>query len=106
MNYKFMRTILFFDLPSVSKADHREYTKFIKMIKANGFVMLQESVYTKLSLNETVVNATIKELKQKLPKDGIVSVLTITENQFASIKHLLGESNTDVIINDERMVKL
>lgn len=68
--------------------------------------MLQESVYTKLSLNENVAEAAIKEVKNKLPKDGIVSVLTITEKQFTSIRHLLGEVDTDVIINDERFIKL
>lgn len=68
--------------------------------------MLQESVYTKLAMNETIVNSTLNELKQKLPKDGIISVLTITEKQFSSIEHILGEINTDVIINDERIIKL
>ena len=101
-----MRTILFFDLPSVTKAELKEYRKFVKFIKSKGFVMLQESVYTKLSLNETVVNATIRDIKAKLPRDGVVSVLTITEKQFASIQHLIGEVNTDVIISDEKVIKL
>ena len=101
-----MRTILFFDLPSVTKTELKEYRKFVKFIKSKGFVMLQESVYTKLSLNETVVNATIRDIKAKLPRDGVVSVLTITEKQFASIQHLIGEVNTDVIISDEKVIKL
>lgn len=101
-----MRIILLFDLPSVSKTDHREYTKFVKFIKSIGFVMNQESVYTKLALNETVVESSVKEIKAHLPKDGLVSVLTITENQYASIKYLLGESKTDVIMNDEKVIKL
>ena len=101
-----MRTLLFFDLPSVTKTDHREYSKFLKFIKSKGFVMMQESVYTKLSLNETIVDSTIKEIKDKLPKDGVISVLTITEKQFTSIKHLLGEINMDVIISDDKVVKL
>lgn len=101
-----MRTILFFDLPSVTKADIRDYRKFVKFIKSKGFVMMQESVYTKLSLNETVVESTLKEIKNKLPSDGVVSVLTITEKQFASIRHLLGELEMDVIVNDDRIIKL
>lgn len=68
--------------------------------------MLQESIYTKLALNETAVEATIREMKSNLPKDGIVSVLTVTEKQFASIQHLLGEVNTDVVVNDEKVLKL
>ena len=101
-----MRTILFFDLPSITKTDHRQYRKFVKFIKSKGFVMLQESVYSKLSLNESVVDSTIKEIKTGLPKDGIVSVLTITEKQFSSIEHLLGQINIDVVTNDDKVVKL
>ena len=103
---RFMRMILFFDLPSVSKAEQREYTKFIKMIKSKGFCMLQESVYTKLALNESVVISTMREIKKKLPKDGIISVLTITEKQYSSIEHILGEVNTDVVIGEEKVIVL
>ena len=106
MNDRFMRTMLFFDLPMVSKSELREYRHFIKFIKSKGFIMMQESVYTKLSLNESVVESTLKEIRAKLPKDGIVSVLTITEKQFSSIKHLIGEVNVDVIINEEKVIKL
>lgn len=101
-----MRTILFFDLPSVSKTDHREYTKFVKFIKKKGFVMLQESVYTKLSINESVADSTLGDIKKALPKEGVISVLTITEKQFASIEHILGELNTDIVIDDKKVVKL
>ena len=46
------------------------------------------------------------ELKKILPSEGIVSVLTITENQFSSIQHLIGEISTDVIISDEKVIRL
>ncbi len=103
---RFMRMILFFDLPSVSKSEHKEYSKFIKMIKSKGFCMMQESVYTKLALNESVVISTMRDIKSKLPKDGIISVLTITEKQFSSIEHILGSINTDVIINEDKIIVL
>ena len=101
-----MRIILFFDLPSVTNSDLREYRKFLKSIKKIGFVILQESVYTKLALNPSVVSACMVELKKILPAEGIVSVLTITENQFSSIQHLVGEISTDVIISDEKVIRL
>ncbi len=101
-----MRTILFFDLPSVTKKDHREYTKFIKKLKKKGFAMLQESVYTKLSINETVVDATIRDLKESLPPEGVISCLTVTEKQFASIDVLLGEMTSDVIMSESKVIKL
>lgn len=101
-----MRTILFFDLPAVTKKDHREYTKFIKLLKKKGFAMLQESVYTKLSINETAVDSTMNELKKALPPDGCISCLTVTEKQFASIDILLGNLDTDVVMTEDKLVVL
>ena len=101
-----MRMILFFDLPSVTNKDTREYTRFVKAIKRMGFVMMQESVYTKLALNPSVVSSCMIELKKILPPEGVISVLYITENQLSSIEHLIGEISTDVIISEEKVIKL
>lgn len=101
-----MRTLLFFDLPAVTKSDHREYTKFVKLLKKKGFAMFQESVYTKLSINESVVDSTIKEIKDALPPDGMISCITITEKQFASMDILLGDAVTDVVMSSDKVVKL
>ncbi len=101
-----MRTILFFDLPSVTKKDHREYTRFVKLLKQKGFAMLQESVYTKLSINESVVDATMRDLKKSLPPEGYISCLTITEKQFASIDVILGEMETDVVLSSDKTIVL
>ncbi len=68
--------------------------------------MLQESVYTKLSINETVVDATIRDLKESLPPEGVISCLTVTEKQFASIDVLLGEMTSDVIMSESKVIKL
>lgn len=103
---RFMRTLLFFDLPSVTKKDHREYRKFLKMLSSHGFAMLQESVYTKLSINESSAESTIREVKKELPPDGIVSCITITEKQFAEMEILLGEMETDVLLTTEKVVHL
>ena len=37
-----MRMILFFDLPSTTKKDIKEYTQFVRMLKKNGFFRMQE----------------------------------------------------------------
>ena len=101
-----MRMIIFFDLPSVTKTDHREYTKFVRFIKSKGFCMFQESVYTKLCLNETVVKSTMKDIKKNVPRSGYVSILTLSENQFASIETLIGAIKTDVINTDSKIINL
>ena len=46
-----MRMIVFFDLPTETALDRRNYRRFRKLLTQNGFLMLQESVYCKLLLN-------------------------------------------------------
>ena len=89
-----MRMVLFFDLPSTTKKDIREYNHFIKLLKKNGFLRMQESVFTML------------ELKKNLPPEGTVSVLTLTETQFMSIENLIGEMKTDVVMSCDKVVRL
>ncbi len=68
--------------------------------------MFQESIYMKLSINESASKGVMAAVKQNLPPDGFVAVLTITENQFAGIEILLGDFQTDVVHDDSRVVEL
>ncbi len=43
-----MRMLVFFDLPTLTKEDKRNYRQFRKLLIKNGFIMLQESVYCKM----------------------------------------------------------
>ena len=101
-----MRSILFFDLPVEKVSQQREYRKFIKNIKKLGFYMLQKSVYVKMGIDAQAIDSTIDKVKKNCPKEGEISILTITEKQFANIELLLGEGKTDVINNDERVIEL
>lgn len=51
MSFRFMRVFVFFDLPVLTTADRREYSRFRKYLIKTGFIMQQESVYSKLTLN-------------------------------------------------------
>lgn len=101
-----MRIILFFDLPSVTDSDKRAYRHFVKDISKEGFIMMQESVYLKLAVSQMIVDTTMRRLQKLIPTEGFISVLTITEKQFSSIKHLIGEISTDVLNDNERLVEL
>lgn len=101
-----MRSILFFDLPSVSKKDKKEYRDFIKMLKTLGFYILQESVFCKMNIDKQAMDASLIKIKDKLPKDGSVMVLNVTEKQFSSMEIMLGETNTDVVTSNDRIIDL
>ena len=59
-----MRMILFFDLPTVTDANKRTYRKFHNYLLSEGFIMMQYSVYMKLTLNATSYKQELNNLKK------------------------------------------
>ena len=106
MNYKFMRLMVFFDLPMLTDKDRREYNRFHKFLLKNGFIMMQKSVYTKLVINNVTSNAVKQRVRKNLPPDGTVELLEITENQFSKIEYLVGEEQQLTIDTMDRLVEI
>ena len=48
-----MRVFVIFDLPVGTSAERKAYRKFRRYLIKAGFIMMQESVYSKLCLNAT-----------------------------------------------------
>ena len=101
-----MRIIVFFDLPMLTDKDKRQYRKFRKDLIKNGFVMMQESVYTRMVLNQSVQNSVISLLKKNKPENGLVQALVVTEKQFTNIENICGKIVSDIIDTDERVIVL
>lgn len=101
-----MRIIVFFDLPTITYKDRREYLKFRKYLLKDGFIMMQESVYTKLVLNNTVSKLQLERLKKFRPPDGLVEVLIVTEKQFSRIEYITGKKISIVEDSDQRLLIL
>lgn len=101
-----MRIIVFFDLPTLTAKDRREYTRFRKYLIKSGFLMMQESVYSKLVLNGTAASAMMSNIRKEKPEAGLVQMMTITEKQFSKIEFVVGESKSEIIDSDERLVVL
>lgn len=104
MSFRYMRVIVFFDLPNVTYEDRKSYNKFRKFLINDGFIMMQESVYCKLAMNSISANL-IKERvrKNKAPK-GIIQMLSVTEKQFASIEYVIGSNQNNVLDSTNRLV--
>ena len=96
--------MVFFDLPTLSAEDRREYAKFRKFLIKGGFLMMQESVYTKMTLNKTVADSVVESVKRNKPPKGLVQLMTITEKQFNRMEYVCGEFVSDVLCTDERLV--
>ncbi len=101
-----MRTIIFFDLPNVYARDKKNYLKFRKFLINEGFIMMQESVYSKITLNSSQSTLLINRIRKNAPRNGIIQLLTITEKQYTNIEFVIGKSNSKIINNDERLIVL
>ena len=99
-----MRVLVFFDLPVTTSENRRAYTHFRKFLLKNGFLMLQESVYCKLALNSTAVNAIVENIHKNKPEEGLIQLLTVTEKQYAKMDIIIGEIKSEVLDSDERLV--
>lgn len=101
-----MRMIVFFDLPTETSAERRNYRRFRRFLLQSGFLMMQESVYCKLLLNASAQNSMAEKIRKNKPPKGIVQMLTVTEKQFAKMEYIVGEWTSDVISSEERLIEL
>jgi len=106
MRDRTVRTIVFFDLPNIYAKDKRNYIKFRKFLVNEGFIMMQESVYSKISLNSQQCILLIERIKKNSPKKGLIQVLNITEKQYSQIEYIIGEHNSKIIDSEDRLIVL
>lgn len=106
MSYRFMRVLVFFDLPTETLEDKREYRRFHQILIKNGFLMMQESVYCRMLLTPSSGRSVMDVIRKNRPPKGIVQVMTVTEKQFAGMEYITGEHHSEVIESDERLIIL
>lgn len=101
-----MRVIVMFDLPTETSMERRHYRWFRKYLIDDGFVMMQESIYTKICLNMHAVKQVELNIEKNKPPKGLVQIMSVTERQFASMKLVVGELDETYIQDDARLVVL
>ena len=106
MNLRVMRVIVFFDLPITTIQVIRAYTKLRRFLLKDGFIMMQESVYSKLAQNQLAANALISHVRKNSPDEGLIQILTVTEKQYSNMEMIIGNKKDDVINSSERMIIL
>lgn len=74
--------IVLFDLPTDSKIERKEATRFRNALLDSGFLMLQYSVYAKCAITLEKKTAHIHNLKIIAPITGSVQCFFITDTQW------------------------
>ncbi len=80
-----------FDLPVKTKAARKRYAQFRKLLLAEGFTMLQFSVYARHLASEESGAILKKRLRHGLPPDGQVRLLPVTDRQFGKMEVYFGK---------------
>jgi len=89
--YRIMWVLVFFDLPTETKKERKDYTQFRKKLMDDGFSMFQFSIYTRHCPSAENAQVHIKRVKNALPALGQVGILCITDKQFGSIELFIGK---------------
>lgn len=104
---RYMRLVVFFDLPIETVAQRKEYRLFRKYLIKNGYLMMQESVYSKLAIDGKVAKTLVAKLAQNRPPEGLVQVLQVTEKQYADMVSIVGEAHNDgTVVSTDTLVVL
>ena len=84
--YRVMWIFVYFDLPTTTKKERKEYTKFKARLDNGGFTMLQYSVYIRHCMSRENAEMHKKRIKKILPPEGHVIIQTITDKQFGMME--------------------
>ena len=88
---RFMRVLVFFDLPVSTKQERKMATQFRNFLVKDGFYMIQFSLYGRIC--NTIESAKMHEdrVAVKVPPSGSVRSLIVTEKQYSSMNILVGK---------------
>lgn len=84
-SYKLMWMIVLFDLPVVTKSERKQAAEFRKNLLEMGFHMSQFSVYYRLVSGREAMEPYINKIQSKLPVNGKVDIIGITDKQYGDI---------------------
>lgn len=89
--YHVMWLIAMFDLPVQTKKERKEAALFRKNLEKDGFVMHQFSVYMRFCASWESAQVHIKRVRSFCPLHGHISIITITDKQYANITNIWGQ---------------
>ena len=67
-----MRVLIFFDLPVKTVAERKAYATFRKNLLREGFIMVQESVYSRIATTRESAGFLEGRVASFVPEEGLV----------------------------------
>lgn len=107
MAYRFMRLLVFFDLPVVTKKQRKVYSDFRRYLIKNGYMMIQYSIYAKIFNNRDALNNHVNTLNKNVPQEGHLRLMMVTEKQYANMVIIIGgKSNQEKVLTIDPFILL
>ncbi|MFO0703825.1 MAG: CRISPR-associated endonuclease Cas2 [Patescibacteria group bacterium] len=102
-----MRIMVFFDLPVDKPKKRKIATKFRKFLLEDGYDMLQYSVYCRICNGPDTVGKHMVRLESRLPDEGSVRSLVVTERQYGDMKiHVGAHTDEEKYLTDSLFTQL
>lgn len=100
-----MRALVLFDLPTDTKLNRGNATRFRNYLLNDGFTMLQYSIYSRLCPDRDNANTHLGRVKKHAPHEGSIRMLMLTENQFTNMEVICGnKTEQEEYISNEQML--
>jgi CRISPR-associated protein Cas2 len=93
--YRMAWVLVFFDLPVGSPEERRDATNFRKDLIKDGYFMVQFSVYARPCGTADRVETQVRRLKYKIPSQGEVRGLMISDAQWGRMIIMRSQVKTD-----------
>ena len=74
--------VVFFDLPTKSDVDKKNYIRFRKDLLEDGFIMIQFSVYARACVSYDRILTHTRRIKSFVPPNGTVRCMFVTNIQW------------------------
>lgn len=94
--YRVMWIMVFFDLPTQTKKERKQYALFRDRLIKDGFTMFQFSIYLRHCASRENAQVHINRVKSFLPPHGHVGILCITDKQFGNMELFIGKKTEEV----------
>lgn len=85
-----MWVFVHFDLPTETKSDKKNYTRFRKLLIQDGFNMIQYSIYARHCSSRENAEVHKNRVKKHLPPHGNIIIFEITDAQFGRMEFFHG----------------
>lgn len=93
--YQILWIFVFFDLPTDTKKDRKNYAQFRKNLQKDGFTMLQFSIYVRHCNSRENADVHTKRVKSFLAPKGEIIIFTVTDKQFGMMEFFKSQKETE-----------